>query len=36
MISGAVNIGAGEKLTPAAGKELPVASFANLPAGMAH
>lgn len=36
VISGAVNVGAGEKLDRAAGKELSVASFVNLPAGMAH
>lgn len=36
VISGAVNVGAGEKLNRAAGKELSVASFVNLPAGMAH
>ena len=36
VISGAVNVGAGEKLDRSAGSELSVASFVNLPAGMAH
>lgn len=36
VISGAVTIGAGEELNRATGKELSVASFVNLPAGMAH
>lgn len=36
MISGAVNVGAGEKLDRETGKQLSVASFVNLPAGMAH
>ena len=36
VIAGAVKVGAGEKLVRGAGKELSVASFVNLPAGMAH
>lgn len=36
VISGAANIGAGEKLDRSAGQALPPAGFVNLPAGMAH
>ncbi len=36
VIAGAVHVGAGEKLDRAAGKQLSVASFVHLPAGMAH
>ena len=36
VISGAVNIGAGEKLDRAAAARLPQGDFVNLPAGMAH
>lgn len=36
VISGAVNVGAGEKLNRVAARELSVASFVNLPASMAH
>ena len=36
VISGAVNVGVGEKLDRAAGQTLPPAGFVNLPAGMAH
>lgn len=36
VISGAVNVGAGEKLDRTAGQTLPPAGFVNLPAGMAH
>ena len=36
VISGAVYVGAGEKLVRTAVKQLPVAGFVDLPAGMAH
>lgn len=36
VISGAVNVGAGEKLDRVAARKLGTASFVNLPAGMAH
>jgi hypothetical protein len=36
VISGAVNIGTGEKLDRSAVQTLPPAGFVNLPAGMAH
>ncbi len=36
VISGAVNVGAGEKLDRSAAQKLPPAGFVNLPAGMAH
>ena len=36
VISGAVFVGAGEKLVRTAVRQLPVAGFVDLPAGMAH
>ncbi len=36
VISGTLNVGAGEKFDEAAGKELPAGGYVVLPAGMAH